>query len=60
MPSCKGELNYYLYDNNGLHRMKAGDTLYMKANIPHRVELPENCTYAKGFVIYTDPVLDVH
>ena len=56
----EGELNYYLYDNNGLHRMKAGDTLYMKANIPHRVELPENCTYANGFVIYTDPVLDVH
>ncbi len=55
----EGRLNYYLYDNSGLHEMKAGDTLYMKANIPHRVQLPDGCTFAKGLVIYTDPALPV-
>lgn len=55
----EGELDYYLYDEKGLHKMKAGDTLYLKANIPHRVDLSKDCTYAKGFVIYTDPALDV-
>ena len=54
----EGKLNYYLCDNNGLHEMKAGDTLYMKANITHRVELPDGCTYAKGLVIYTDPSVE--
>lgn len=37
--------------------MKAGDTLYLKANIPHRVRLPDGCTFAKGLVVYTDPAL---
>ncbi len=54
----EGELDYYLYDNNGRHRMRTGDTLYLKANIPHRVELPEGCSRAKGLVVYTDPAVD--
>ncbi len=53
----EGRLNYYLYDDSGLHEMKAGDTLYLKANIPHRVRLPDGCTFAKGLVVYTDSAL---
>ncbi len=51
----EGEVNYILYDDNRSFPMKHGDTLYLRANIPHRVELAAGCDYAKGLVIYTDP-----
>ena len=51
----EGELNYFLYDDTTCRRMKSGDTLYMRANIPHRVELADGCTHAKGLVIYGAP-----
>ena len=50
----EGHLTYYLYDDNSPREMRPGDTLYMKANIPHRVQLCDGCTYAKGLVIYSD------
>ena len=50
----EGRLTYYLYDDNSPREMAPGDTLYMKANIPHRVQLCDGCTYAKGLVIYSD------
>ena len=50
----EGRLTYYLYDDKSPKEMHPGDTLYMKANIPHRVKLCEGCTYAKGLVIYSD------
>ncbi len=50
----EGSINYYLFDDSGKHRMNPGDTLYMQANIPHRVELAEGCQYAKCLLIYTD------
>jgi quercetin dioxygenase-like cupin family protein len=28
--------------------MKAGDTVYLRANVPHKVKLAENCNYAKA------------
>jgi len=52
-----GSLNYYIYDNANCQEMHHGDTVYLKANIPHRVELPEGCSYARGLVIYSDPDL---
>lgn len=50
----EGTLDYYLYDDGLCHHMKTGDTLYLRANVPHRVELPQGCTYAKGLVVYTE------
>ncbi len=50
----EGEIEYYLFDNEKHHRLKPGNTLYMRANIPHRVELAPGCNYAKGLVVYTD------
>ena len=50
----EGSILYYLYDDNSPREMHPGDTLYMKANIPHRVELCPGCTYAKSLVIYSD------
>lgn len=53
----EGKLDYFLYDDGNCHHMQAGDTLYMKANIPHKVHLSEGCNYAKGLIIYTSPAI---
>ncbi len=53
----EGEIEYFLFDDKKHHTLKPGDTLYMQANIPHRVELANGCQYAKGLVIYTDSMV---
>jgi transcriptional regulator with XRE-family HTH domain len=53
----EGSLDYYIYDNANCHAMHQGDTVYLKANIPHRVLLPAGCSYARGLVVYSDPDL---
>ena len=50
----EGEIEFYLYDDQNKRTMKAGDTLYMRANIPHRVTLCKGCKYAKAMSIYSD------
>lgn len=50
----EGQLDYYIYDDSNSHRLGPGDTVYMMANIPHRVSLPEGCTSAKALVVYSD------
>lgn len=50
----EGELDYCIYDDTNIKRMHPGDTVYMSANIPHRVILPEKCQKAKALVIYSD------
>ena len=47
----EGELDYHLIDDTNIRRMKKGDTLYMQANIPHRVTLAPGCEYAKAFLV---------
>ncbi len=48
----EGELDFYISDNATSKRMKANDTLYLIANVPHRVSLAPDCDYAKALVIY--------
>lgn len=55
----EGELKYFLCDNSTHRVMHPNDTLYLKANVPHRVELAPGCNYAKGLLIYTDSALDI-
>lgn len=55
----EGEVDYFLCDNDHHKLMSAGDTIYLKANVPHRVELAPGCSYAKGLLVYTDPALDI-
>ena len=50
----EGELDYCIYDDTEKKRMVAGDTVYMQANVPHRVILPENWSRARALVIYSD------
>lgn len=51
----EGEVQYRLFDDSQSHIMKPGDTLYMKANLPHRVLLSGSCTYAKALILYSNP-----
>ena len=51
----EGALDFRLFDDTNSHIMKNGDTLYLRANIPHRVLLAPECEHAKALVIYTDP-----
>ncbi len=53
----EGKLKYFLIEDRNCHTMQTGDTLYLKANVPHRVELAEGCTHARGLVVYSDPKL---
>ena len=49
----EGMLEYYILNETGKHLMKPGDTLYMKANLPHKVCLAEGCDYAKALITYS-------
>ena len=48
----EGEVNFYVSDNTTCNRMKANDTLYLTANVPHRVLLVPGCDYAKALIVY--------
>lgn len=49
----EGEVEYRLMDENTCRFMRTGDTLYMKANLPHRVSLAGKCTFAKALIVYS-------
>ena len=51
----QGEVEYRLFDSGNAHIMRQGDTLYMKANIPHQVRLHGNCTFARALIVYSQP-----
>ena len=51
----EGSLDYCIYDDRNPHRMNPGDTVYLKANIPHRAALAPGCSRAKAMVIYSEP-----
>ncbi len=54
----EGEIEYCIYDTKNPRLLKPGDTVYMKANIPHSASLPKGCSYAKALLIYSDPSAD--
>ena len=49
----EGEIEYRLFDERNSHVMRQGDTLYMKANIPHRVVLHRDCQFARAMIVYS-------
>lgn len=48
----EGELDFFILNDENCTRMKPGDTVYMKANLPHKVRLAPDCSYAKALLIY--------
>ena len=51
----EGELIYFICDDTTKKVLKTGDTIYLQANVPHRVELANKCQKAKGLIIYAEP-----
>lgn len=51
----EGSLDYCICDENRSRRMNPGDTVYLKANIPHRAALAPGCSYARALVVYSEP-----
>ena len=51
----EGSLDYFIYDDLRPRRMVPGDTVYLKANIPHRAALAPGCSRAKALVVYSEP-----
>ena len=54
----EGEVEYCVYDTKKPRLLKPGDTVYMKANVPHAVSLAAGCSHAKALLIYSDPSSD--
>lgn len=50
----EGELDYCIYDDASKRHLVPGDTVYMQANVPHRVILPASCPRARALVVYSD------
>ena len=50
----EGEVEYCVRDNASPRRLKPGDTVYLKANVPHAVSLSKGCRHAKALVLYSD------
>ena len=49
----EGTIEYYILNEESVHRMSPGDTLYMKPNLPHKVRLADGCDYAKALITYS-------
>ena len=48
----EGEVICCAPDEAHSRKMCAGDTVYFRANLPHRVVLAGDCTYAKALIVY--------
>ncbi len=48
----EGELEYFVNEDDNVTIMKAGDTVYMRSGVPHRVRLKEGCEYARALILY--------
>lgn len=51
----EGAVEYAVCDDRTTRRMVAGETVYLKANIPHRAALADGCAYARCLVVYSEP-----
>ncbi len=49
----EGELDFFLFNDERVLHLKAGDTLYLKANIPHKVHLVSGCKGARALSVFT-------
>ncbi|MCP3966898.1 MAG: helix-turn-helix domain-containing protein [Lentisphaerae bacterium] len=48
----EGEVDFFITDESCSQHMTANDTVYLAANIPHKVRLHEGCDHAKALAIY--------
>ena len=51
----EGKVDFCIHDTASPKHLKPGDTVYLKADVPHAVSLSAGCRYAKALVIYSEP-----
>ena len=49
----EGEVDFHLVPEASPRRMTAGDTVYLRANLPHKAELAPGCPRARALVVYS-------
>ena len=49
----EGEVEFHIVGEPAPRRMTPGDTVYMRANLPHKAELASGCPHARALVIYS-------
>ena len=49
----EGEVDFMIVPEPAPRRMTAGDTVYLRANLPHKAELASGCPHARALVIYS-------
>ena len=48
-----GSVEFYIEGQNEPELLHAGQTIYLRSNIPHRVKLAEGCEFARALVTYS-------
>ena len=48
-----GSVEFYIEGKESPELLKAGQTIYLKSNIPHRVKLAKGCDFARALVTYS-------
>ena len=49
----EGEVDFHLVPEKTPRRMTVGDTVYLRANLPHKAELAPGCPRARALVVYS-------
>jgi transcriptional regulator with XRE-family HTH domain len=49
----EGEIEFYINDEDTCREMSTGDTVYLSANVPHKVKLKSGTAYARALIIYS-------
>jgi mannose-6-phosphate isomerase-like protein (cupin superfamily) len=48
-----GTVEFFIGDNEHSELLSAGQTIYLRADLPHRVSLARGCEFARALVIYS-------
>ncbi|MBE6367267.1 MAG: helix-turn-helix domain-containing protein [Lentisphaerae bacterium] len=48
-----GSVEFFIGGEEDRQAISAGQTVYLKANVPHRVKLAKDCQFARALVVYS-------
>lgn len=48
-----GTVEFFIGDNEHSELLSAGQTIYLRADLPHRVSLARGCEFARALVVYS-------
>ena len=53
-----GKVDFFIGGNETAEKLSAGQTLYLRTNVPHQVKLSAGCDFAKALVVYAKKQTD--